>query len=57
MDPLQVCYVHMKLEKFYYATTQLLPDVIEMETETELPQYFIQSWQLRYMQRGGYWFP
>ena len=54
MDPLQVCYVHMKLEKFYYATTQLLPDVIEMETDTELPQYFIQSWQLRYMKIGGY---
>ena len=46
--------MHMKLEKFYYDTTQLLPDVIDMETDTELPQYFIQSWQLKYMKMGGY---
>ena len=44
----------MKLEKFYHDTTQLLPDVIDMETDTELPQYFIQSWQLKYMKMGGY---
>ena len=53
--PLQVCYVHMKLEKFYYDTTQLIPDVIDMETDTELPQYFIQSWQLKYMARGEHY--
>ena len=44
----------MKLEKFYHATTQLIPTTMGMETNTELPQYFIQSWQLYFMQRGGY---
>ena len=44
----------MKLEKFYYATTQLVPDMMVMETNTELPQYYIQSWHLKFMNSGGY---
>ena len=44
----------MKLEDFYHATTQLVPDRMEMHADTELPQYFIQSQQLKYMKNGGY---
>ena len=44
----------MKLEEFYHATTELAPDKMRMETDTELPQYFIQSWKLTYMKSGRY---
>ena len=44
----------MNLEEFYQATTQLLPERMDMATDTKLPQYFIQSWQLNYMTSGGY---
>ena len=50
----QVCYVHMNLEEFYQGTTQLLPEKMDMATDTKLPQYFIQSWQLVYMRSGAY---
>ena len=39
----------MVLEKFYHSTTELVPDEIAMDTNRELPQYFIQRWQLTYM--------
>ena len=42
----------MKLEKFYYATTELFPDGMEMLMDTTLPQYTIEEWQLSYMKRG-----
>ena len=50
----QVCYVHMNLEEFYQGNTQLLPEKMDMATDTKLPQYFIQSWQLVYMRSGAY---
>ena len=42
----------MKLEKFNYRTNILIPDHMEMETDTELTQYFIKSWELKYMVDG-----
>ena len=48
----KVCYIHMNLEEFYQATTQLVPVKMDMATDTKLPQYFIQSWQLDYMKSG-----
>ena len=44
----------MNLEEFYQATTQLVPVKMDMATDTKLPQYFIQSWQLDYMKSGAY---
>ena len=46
----KVYYVHMNLEEFYQATTQLFP----VKMDAKLPQYFIQSWQLNYMKSGKY---
>ena len=42
----------MVLEEFYQSTTELVPDEMNMKTDTELPQYFIQSWKLTYMSQG-----
>ena len=49
MNILQMCYVHLVLKKFYHSTTELVPKDIVMDTNRELPQYFIQTWQLTYM--------
>ena len=49
-----MCYVHLVLEKFYHMTTELVPKNIAMDTDRELPQYFIQSWQLTYMAQSKY---
>ena len=44
----------MVLEDFYHSTTELVPKNIAMSTNRELPQYFIQSWQLTYMTQSLY---
>ena len=44
----------MVLEDFYHSTTELVPKNIAMNTNRELPQYFIQSWQLTYMAQSLY---
>ena len=44
----------MVLEKFYHTTTELVPKDIAMNTNRELPQYFIQRWQLAYMAQSSY---
>ena len=46
----------MLLEEFYQTNTELVPDEMRMETDTELPQYFIQSWKLNYMKSGEFFF-
>ena len=49
-----MCYVHLVLENFYHSTTELVPKEIAMNTNRELPQYFIQRWQLAYMAQSLY---
>ena len=44
----------MVLEKFYHPTTELVPKDIKMDTNRELSQYFIQRWQLTYMDQSLY---
>ena len=44
----------MILEEFYHSTTELVPKTIAMNTNRELPQYFIQKWQLTYMDQSLY---
>ena len=44
----------MILEEVYQLTTELVPKDIAMTTNRELPQYFIQSWQLTYMTQSLY---
>ena len=54
-----MCYVHLVLEEVYQSTTELVPKNIAMDTNRELPQYFIQMWQLTYMSQSLYlklWF-
>ena len=43
------------LRKFDQETVELVPDLIIMESETELTQYFIKEWSLEYKDRGGWW--
>ena len=49
-----MCYMHLVLEKVYHLTTELVPKNIAMDTNRELPQYFIQRWQLTYMAQSLY---
>ena len=42
----------MKLESFEQVTTELVPDIMSMESGVELPQYMIQSWKLNYFKSG-----
>ena len=44
----------MVLEKFYHSTTELVPKEIVMDTNRELPQYYIQRWNLTYMAKSLY---
>ena len=49
-----MCSVHLILEEVYQLTTELVPKDIAMNTNRELPQYFIQRWQLTYMTQSLY---
>ena len=48
----QMCFVHLVLEEVFHSTATLLPKDIAMNTSRELPQYFIQRWQLTYMAKS-----
>ena len=51
---LQVCRVDLQLQKFAQDNVELVPDTIELLTDTELTQYFIQAWSLDYNDKGAY---
>ena len=42
----------MPLRIFDQKTVELVPDLIIMESETELTQYFIKEWSLEYKDGG-----
>ena len=44
----------MVLEGVYHNTVKLVPKNIALHTNRELPQYFIQKWQLTYMAQSVY---
>ena len=44
----QVCRVDLQVEKFARRNVELLPDTMDLLSDTELTQYFIQRWSLEY---------
>ena len=44
----KVCRVDLQIEKFAKRNVELLPDKMELLSDTELTQYFMQSWILEY---------
>ena len=44
----------LKLEQFARDNVELVPDTMELLTDTELTQYFIQTWSLDYNDPGAY---
>ena len=52
MDSDQVCWVDLQLQKFARDNVELVPDTMELLTDTELTQYYIQTWSLDYNDPG-----
>ena len=52
MDSDQVCWVDLQLQKFARDNVELVPDTMELLTDTELTQYYIQTWSLDYHDPG-----
>ena len=50
----QVCRVDLQLQKFARDNVELLPGNMELLTDTELTQYYIQTWSLDYNDPGAY---
>ena len=50
----QVCRVDLQLQQFARDNVMLVPDTMELLTDTELTQYFIQTWSLDYNDKGAY---
>ena len=48
----QICRVDLQFEKFSQRNVELLPDTMNLFTDTELTQYYIQTWSLDYNDRG-----
>ena len=42
----------LKLKKFARDNVELVPDTMELLTDTELTQYYIQTWSLDYNDPG-----
>ena len=49
---IKVCYIHLVLDEFDQETTELNPDKLNMISPTELSQYYIKDWQLKYFNSG-----
>ena len=49
---MKVCFVHLVLKAFDQETVQLRPEEMIMNSKTELSQYFINQWQLSYLDEG-----
>ena len=48
----QICCVDLQVEEFVKSNVELLPDNMELLTDTELTQYFLQSWTLDFNDPG-----
>ena len=48
----QVCRVDLQLEQFDQDNVELVPDTMELLTDTELTQYYIKTWSLDYNDPG-----
>ena len=49
----QICKVDLQVEEFVKNNVELLPDKMELLTDTELTQYFLQSWTLDFNDPGN----
>ena len=47
-----MCRVDFQLQQFAQDNVKLIPDNITLLTDTELTQYFIQTWSLQYNDQG-----
>ena len=52
VQTIQVCKVDLELETFALETVELVPDTMELLTDTEMTQYYIQTWSLDYNDPG-----
>jgi hypothetical protein len=43
----------LKLDQFDQETVEMIPDVIDLQSSTELTQYFIKTWSLTYTNQGN----
>ena len=48
----QICKVDLQVEEFVKSNVELLPDKMDLLTDTELTQYYLQSWSLDYNDPG-----
>ena len=48
----QICAVDLQLQQFAQVNVELVPDNIALLTDTELTQYYIQTWSLDYNDPG-----
>ena len=44
----KVCRIDLQLEEFAQLNVELIPDKMDLLTDTELSQYFMESWSLIY---------
>ena len=51
---IKVCRVDIQLQQFAQDNVKLVPDKMALLTNTELTQYFIQTWNLDYNQHGSH---
>ena len=51
---IKVCRVDIQLQQFAQDNVKLVPDKMALLTNTELTQYFIQTWNLDYNQNGSH---
>ena len=49
----QVCKVDLQVEEFVKSNVELLPDNMELLTDTELTQYYLQAWTLDFNDPGN----
>ena len=44
--------MRLKLDQFDQDTVEMIPDIIGMQSPTELTQYFIKTWSLTYTEQS-----
>ena len=49
----QICKVDLQVGEFVKSNVELLPDNMELLTDTELTQYYLQSWTLDFNDLGN----
>ena len=50
----QICRVDLQVEEFDKRSVELLPDKMDLMTDTELTQYFMKTWVLDFNNPGKY---